>query len=188
MQFLLDNILATVIAGTVFLMIVSLTVRGYETSVDTTNHYALKRQELNFIDVLKQDLSGVQKVYTPVEDPADSTFRFRTRINPGNDTTTAIIKYRRVWTQERNDVDFYQIQRIVNDAPSGASMLTITMWEIEARNVAGNPVVDSTLGEAGQIYVRFEAAAPFKDDDIVSLSRWEATFRPPSLRPSAVLL
>ena len=55
MQFILDNILASIIAATVLMMIVALTIRGYETSLSTTNHYALKQQELNFIEILRQD-------------------------------------------------------------------------------------------------------------------------------------
>jgi hypothetical protein len=188
MQFLLDNILASIIGGTVFMMIVALTIRGYETQLDTTNHYALKQQELNFIEVLRQDLHGVQKVYSVTENPVDSTFTFRTRINPQADTTTAVVKYKRVWMGMRGTTNYYQVQRFVNNAGSGASMLTITDWEIEARNADGEPVADSTLGDTGQIYVRFEAGAPFKEDEIVKLSRWEATFRPPMLRPGEVLL
>lgn len=187
MQILLDNIVAAVIGVTVFLIIVALTMWKNESSIETTNHYALKSQELNFIETLKQDLQSVVAVYDPKENPSDSTFRFRAVLNPP-DSTTGLVTYRRKRVGERNGDQFYQIERYVNGSKAGASMVTVTEWIIESRNAHGNVVANENIDLTEQIFVRFEAAAPFREDKIVRLSRWESTFRPPMLRPVKVLL
>ncbi|HET6569472.1 MAG TPA: hypothetical protein VFG50_16000 [Rhodothermales bacterium] len=188
MQFILDNMLAAVIAATLFLMLVVLSVRGMNTTINATNSYALKKQELNFVEVLKQDLHGVKKVLTPIEDPADSTFRFRAKINTDiNDTSTVVVEYHRIFVEMRDTVALYQIQRSEDGQAGGASMLTVTDWKIEALNADGNPVTSSTLDKAEQIHIRFEAAAPWKEDDVVRRSRWEVTFHPPLLRNGVLL-
>lgn len=187
MQLLLDNVVASIIGVTVFLIIVSLTMWKNETSVDTTNHYALKSQELTFIDILKQDLQSVTAVYDVTETVTDSSFRFRTQLSPP-DTATGIVTYRRKRVGERDGVPFFQIERYVGSNRSGASMVTVTDWTIEVRNANGNKVAKPNIDLGEQIYVRFEAAAPFREDKIVRLSRWESTFRPPMLRPVKVLL
>lgn len=184
MQFILDNLLATVIAGMVFLILASATLQNQLTSVETGNLYTLKTQELGFIEVLKRDLHGVARLDDVVENPLDSSFTFYAQLDNA-DTTKIPVTYRRTQVGIRNGYPLYQIKRYENGQPAGASLVTMTSWLIEARNDEGSAIADPA--DAGQIYVRFEAAAPWKDDDAIRRTRWEATFRPPLLRDEVLL-
>ncbi len=179
MQLILDNLLASIIASTIFLILVSLSFRGQEQAADAANNYALKKQELNFIEVLRQDLHSAIRVKTATS-PPDSSFVFIRQSDQHGATDS--VTYRRKYVTSRNGRKLYQIERLSGVAYSGASMATVTDWQIEAQNKHGNAVHPDTLDKATQIFVRFEAAAPFKEDSIVTLSRWEATFHPPLLR------
>ncbi len=185
MQFLLDNLLASIVASMVFLILASATLQNQLTSVETTNLYSLKSQELDFIEVLKRDLHGVKKVSQVKENPIDKSFTFRAKLNNANDTVTVPVKYVRNQVGERDGVALYQIQRYESGVPAGASMVTLTSWKIEARNAEGGMIADPA--DAAQVYVRFEAAAPWKDDPAIRRTRWEATFRPPLLRNDVLL-
>lgn len=184
MQFVLDNLLASMIAGMVFLILASATLQNQLASVETSNLYTLKTQELGFIEVLKRDLHGVSKVSNVAENPADSSFTFYAQLDNA-DTTKVPVTYKRTKVGMRGNVPLYQIKRFESGLPAGASMVTMTSWKIEARNVEGGSIADPA--DAGQIYVRFEAAAPWKDDDAIRRTRWEATFRPPLLRNNVLL-
>ena len=184
MQFVLDNLLASVVAGMVFLILAGVSVRSQLTNVETTNHYGLKNQEINFIEMLKLDLHGVSGVKSVIEDPVDSSFKFMAYMTP-TATTETEITYRRAKVGERDGVPLYQIRRLEDGLAAGRSMVTVTDWVIEARNHEGGSITDPA--NAGQIYVRFEAAAPWQEDETIKRSRWEATFRPPLMRQNVLL-
>lgn len=188
MQLILDNMLASMVGGMVLLLAVAVGYRDMLTTVDATNSYALKQQELTFIKVLQQDLHAAKRVETPEEDPLTKEFRF-VRSKSLTDPTEITVTYRREFVEMRDSVALYRIQRIENgNVYDGSSMLTVTDWQIAAWNEDRQPINSTNLSEAAQIYVRFEAAAPFKEDKNVVRSRWEATFHPPLLRPGTVVL
>lgn len=173
------------VAAMVFLILASATLQNQLTSVETTNLYSLKSQELDFIEVLKRDLHGVKHVSQVKESPIDKSFTFRAKLDNNNDTTTVPVKYVRTQVGERDGVVLYQIKRYEDGQPAGASMVTLTSWNIEARNDEGGAILNPA--DAAQVYVRFEAAAPWKDDPAIRRTRWEATFRPPLLRNEVLL-
>lgn len=184
MQFLIDNLLATIIATTIFLILVSATLHSQMRNIEMNNLYGLKKQELNFIELLKRDLHGVSKVDNVTETSIDSSFTFYAQLDNANPIHIPV-KYKRIKVGMRGDVPLYQIKRFESGVPAGASMVTVTSWVIEARNSEGGAITDPE--DAGQVYVRFEAAAPWKDDETVKRTRWEATFRPPLLSNNVLL-
>ena len=184
MQFILDNLLATVIAGMVFLILVSATLQNQLLAVEVQNSYSLKKQEMNFVEVLKRDMQGISKVTSVTESTIDSSFTFYAQLD-NIDTTKVAVKYQRTKVGERNGAPLYQVRRYEDGISAGASMPTITSWTILARNTEGGAITDPA--NAGQVYVRFEAAAPWREDETIRRSRWEATFHPPLLRNDVLL-
>jgi hypothetical protein len=184
MQFILDHIVATMVGSAIFLMLAFIMADSQALIVDSTNHRALKKQELDFIKMVRRDLHGASEVLTVEESAATGEFTFRTQ----PDITSAAevtVTYRREYIGMRDTTALYQIVRVQDGLNDGASMVTVTDWYIRGRNDEGGDTM--LLSEVAQIYIRFEAAAPLEDVEPVGRSRWEATFHPPLLQKNKVL-
>ncbi len=179
MQLIFDNLVAIMIAGVLFMILVAVNQRSRTAAIESSNYYALKQQELNFVETLKRDLQNVTDLQSTSEDPSTLEFRFKARTNP-SDTSRHAIVYRRVYQGEQDDESLYQVERIVDGVSDGGSMSTIVTWNIVAQN--GDGVAVSDIANARQDFVQFEAINPFERGDTVDKSRWEATFRPPLLQ------
>lgn len=179
MQFILDNLVAIMIAGVLFLILVAVNHRSQTATIESSNYYSLKQQELTFVETLKRDMQNVTHLESITEDPMTLEFRFRARTAP-NDTTSRTVVYRRVFKKMHDTVSLYQVRRFVNGTQDGGSMSTLVAWEMIAQNEEGVKVTDAD--NARQVYVRFEAVNPFQEGETIDRSRWEATFRPPLLQ------
>lgn len=179
MQLIFDNLVAVMIAGVLFLVLVGVNQRSRLVAIESSSYYALKQQELNFVDMLKRDMQNVTSLQSAKEDPVTLEFQFEARTDP-SDTTRHSVLYRRVYQTERDGDSLYQVRRFVDGTSDGGSMSTIVTWEIVGQNDEGVAVTD--VANARQIFVRFEAVNPFEAGDTIDKSRWEATFRPPLLQ------
>ncbi|MEX0822341.1 MAG: hypothetical protein WD021_09370 [Rhodothermales bacterium] len=179
MQLIFDNLVAIMIAGVMFLILVGVNQRSRVASIESSGYYAMKQQELNFIETLKRDMQNVTNLLNTGEDPVTLEFKFQARTD-AIDTTRRTIVYRRVFQTERDGEDLYQVQRFVDGASDGGSMATLVDWEIVAQNDEG--VAVSNVANARQVFVHFEAVNPFEQGETIDKSRWEATFRPPLLQ------
>lgn len=179
MQLIFDHLTATLVAGVLLLMLVGVNMRTRVAAFEVQSFYMLRQQQLNFIDVLEHDLQNIAEVVSVEEDPSLFTFTFRGRTDPADPAVYDIV-YRRTWVETRNGVNFYRIERLVDGVAAGGSMSTITAWQIEARNEEGETVADAA--NARQVYIRFEAALPFREGDTVERVRWESTYRPPMIQ------
>lgn len=196
MNVILDNLVATIIAGTILLILISVSHQRQMVAAEKVGYYAMRKQQLSFIDIMKRDMRNLTEAESAVQSPTDSTFSFLAYIDTTNTTIGRITyKYRRVG--QRDTVDLHQVQRFVQPAAGGTqelvgmSMATLTGWEIEARSPTNVAVTDPA--NARRIYVRFEAATPFyvnseangiKRRPAISQVRWEASFSPPLLQQS----
>lgn len=179
MQLIFDNLVAVMIASVLFLILVGVNQRSRLAAIESSNYYALKQQELNFVDMLKRDMQNVTSLQSTKEDPATLEFRFQARTDP-SDTTRRTVVYRRVYLTKRDGDSLYQVRRFVEGMGDGGSMSTIVTWQIVGQNDEGVPVSD--VANARQVFVRFEALNPFEAGETIDKSRWEATFRPPLLQ------
>lgn len=179
MQFIFDNLSAILIAGVLFLILVAVNHRTRVAAVESSNYYALKQQQLSFIEVLKRDMQNVTELQTITEDPMTMEFRFLARTDPSDPKDHTIV-YRRVSAGEQEGYTVYQIRRYVDGSADGGSMATMLNWSIVAQNEEGNQVTN--VENARQLFLRFEALNPFAEGETIGRSRWEATFRPPLLQ------
>ena len=189
MQLLLDNLSATIIATAIFMMLAVLTHRKQKAHVKAVEHYALRKHQIGFIDMLRSDMAGITRLWDTGEDPADQTFTFTA--NLGDDADTTVVTYKRVKVGERNGASLYQIKRYLNQpnspngSPDGASMSTITDWEIVAQNEQGTIPADAA--DARQVRVQFESVLPYTGDGENARRRWGATFHPRLLNEDLTL-
>ncbi len=212
MQLIFDNLTATLIATTIFLMLITVHSRNQQAQVQAAGFYALRNQQINFIETLRRDMAGMvcienddgstEKCPEFEEDSTYQTYAFHSRLGDAASPTRVIYKRRKV--DERDGVDLYQIQRYEDASGSllstllgnldpddydGGSMSTITSWTIEAQGPEGEKIDPSEGGplDIRQIYIRFETIPPFGTGDDMAPTPWEATYRPMYLRGSKTL-
>lgn len=179
MQFIFDNLSAILIAGVLFLILVAVNHRTRVAAVESSNYYALKQQQLSFVEMLKRDMQNVTELQSITEDPMTLEFRFRARTNPA-DANEHDVLYRRESAGEQEGKTVYQIKRYVDGSSDGGSMATMVSWTIIAQNEQGVQVTD--VNNARQVFLRFEALNPFEKGETIANSQWETTFRPPLLQ------
>ncbi len=181
MQLILDNLAATIIAGTIFLMLVAVSFRSQEAEMEAYTFEALRKQQVNFIETLRRDMLSLSSLEDIVEDPVSHTFTFYAWY-PGESDSMKVV-YRRVPVEVRDGVQLYQIERYVGPALGGtldldgASMPSLTAWRIEARNGEGSPDIAGPE-EAEQVYIEFRAISPFAEEQPFQPQEWSATYRP----------
>jgi len=179
MHFLLDNLIATLVAGSVFLILIGINHRNQQAAFEAVNFYAMRQQQIAFIDMLKRDMQNVTRLETATEQ-GNEFILFVTEPSTSNEIR---VIYRR---EPVIGTDYVRIQRYEiqgsSQVAAGRSADTISHWQIVARNAASQPVVDPTA--ATQVYINFEMGAPFREGRIVKRARWDAAFRPPMLQPN----
>ena len=178
MHLILDKLGATLIVMTLFGMIFVVNSRNGQTLAETTAFYEMTTQSEAFAKILRRDLQGIADVLTIAEDPqpdGSTEFRFESRI--GLDTTRRTIIYKRKPAAVRHGVPFYRVERLVDGVVEGGSMDILTDWEILALNEDAGTITDPD--DAAQVYVRFEAASPTIETDVVQRILWESRFFPP---------
>lgn len=176
MNILLDKLSASLITGTIFLMIFTINTNNQETLTETTAFYALTRQSEEFAKILRSDLQSIEEVLTVEEvshESGGTAFRFQSRI--GSDATLYTIAYVKKAVDGRDG--YYQIERYVNGVQRGGSYDVITDWEILALNEDAGTITDPA--NAAQVFVRFEATSPFLETEVVKSIKWESRFFPP---------
>lgn len=183
MHFLIDNLIAMIIAGSIFLILMNVNHRNQEAAFESVNFYAMRQQQISFVDLLKRDMQNVTRLESTSEQNGDFAM-FVTEPNTSDE-------YRVVYRREPvAGSDFVRIQRYVEWTPgslsaAGRSPETVYVWNIVARNPSNQAVSDPTA--ATQVYVRFEMGAPFREGRTVKRARWDAAFRPPMLQPNVSL-
>lgn len=198
MQLIFDNLAATIITMTIFLMLVTVHHRNQQAQVRASGSYMLRKQQVDFVETLRRDMAGMicdednpgSTCPDLEEDPTDRTFTFYSRLGSDEDVHKMIYKRRKVG--ERDGTDLYQIQRYVDRSVSsdpddydGGSMPTITSWSIQARGPEAEEI--EKRAEARQIHIRFETAPPIDDGEDLEPHPWEATYRPLYLRKDKTL-
>lgn len=179
MHFLLDNLIATIVAASIFLILVGINHRNQQAAFESVNFYAMRQQQIAFVDLLKRDMQNVTRLETATEQ-GNEFILFVTEPSTSNEVR---VIYRRepVAGSEYVRIQRYEMQG-GSLVTSGRSSDTVSQWQIIGRNAANQPVVDPTA--ATQVYVNFEMGAPFREGRTVKRARWDAAFRPPMLQPN----
>lgn len=180
MQLILDNLTALLVTSTLLVILLVVHQRNQGVQVQETNHTALRKHQVNFVQTLQRDIAGIYRLETTEEQP-DSSFAFWTRLATSTDTVRVV--YRRWKVGERDGTDLYQILRyespsgsLTRSNHSGGSIPSLTDWNIVALNRDGNPPEGAS--DARQVRIRFEALAPFDDGGELVRRPWESTFYP----------
>lgn len=178
MQFILDNLAALLIGLGIMLSLAAISQDRQVATVESGLYYALKQQQLSFIEIVQHDINAATSVTSTSVDPATGAFQFSTRPDPSSDVVRTVA-YVRV-PVDGSGTAYYRVVRYVDGKESGASAPIVTSWRMELRNGEGEPVASAADGR--EIAVHLEVAHPTAvAAQALQKSKWEMTFHPPLL-------
>ncbi|MFQ5572335.1 MAG: hypothetical protein ACE5G0_21880 [Rhodothermales bacterium] len=186
MAFIYDHLTATILGISIFFLLVAVQLRSTETSRDQARYYSAKTQVLNVKEMIEYDFenvgTGVAK-YDPIfVSKTDSTFTFMEKVLP-TDPDPSTVMYRRVprevVTIEGEEVQLYEIQRLVEGVVTGKSPPTMKEFDVTLLN--SNREVETNLTAVRAIQVRFTVLSPLGNKNELHEARWNRTFWPPNL-------
>ena len=159
MTLIYDNLISTVIAMTVILVLASMQLRATKQQVATTAHYVMKQRTTQLSSWLQEDLGEIGKnmsddrvpVDTLIVPNDDSTARWRTdefvferdSIETGGNRVTVKVRYdvrntgtRTIEGEERDVFQFTREQKVGSDPweSAGGSAATLEYFDVDMLN------------------------------------------------------
>ncbi len=181
MAFLLDNLTASVIAGTVFLILISIQANATQKNTARTSRNIAKTQVQEFITWLEEDLAKMGRnmgdgdaAYVAPEDSSTwhtTDFRFLFLQSSGDTVRTRYdLKQVGTRTVDGEEQKLFQVKRSrkvgSNDwTSSGRSPGSLGYFEVEIRDEDADST--STPSDAEFIEVHFSVVAPFQNESTV---------------------
>ena len=192
MQFLLDNMVATVVAGVVGLLLVTLSVDRAEGTRDATRFSAHQTVQNGFVEQLELDLMNAGVLtpsgQTPVLAVGPGRLRFYGVVDKAG--TGGVIEYRRVPADSLDGSAVYAVERWSDGVRSGGAPGVVSQFDVEALSASGVPVSAATLGDARSVRVETEWVLPHLEDgdgarrrQALRRSAWGTHIRPLGLQP-----
>ena len=186
MKFIYDHLSASIISVVIFFLLVAIQTRGAETARDQTRYYSSKMHLLAVKEMIEHDFenvgAGVARHDPVFLEKTDSTFAFMAKVE-ATDEDPSKITYRRrpAGTREIDgeQVQLYQIERLVDDVLAGQGPPTMREFVVELRDGARQET--AVFADVEAIYVRFVIAPPIGGEDELHEARYLHTFRPPNL-------
>ena len=190
MQFLLDNLVATVVAGVVSLLLVAISVDRAEGTRDAVRLQAHQSVQTSFTEQLEWDLTNagvlVPSGATAVQTITGDTFSFYGLVDTVG--TSGLISYVRVPADSLDGSAVFAVERYVDGVRSGGTVGVLSRFDIDALSNGGVPVTIGTLDQTRSVRVSTEWVLPFAEDDgartrqALRRSAWSTHVRPLGLQ------
>lgn len=171
MPFIYDNLIATLISTTVFLILISIQMRATQINTARTSRNIANTQAQNLATWLEEDLSRIGQNMSPDETPYDeptkldgSQWHTEFSFDYVDASGTQNVQYDLEKTGETRVIDgeekdLFELKR----APGGASASNLEYFRIDLLNEDGNPA--STPGDVEFVRARFSVIAPFQTEE-----------------------
>lgn len=192
MQFIYDNIIATLVSGMTILLLIALQLRASETNIEAVGYYDAKVKQVMFAEVAQTDIAniGAGRAATEPMIEAWSTTAFEFWTQTDSSGTVDRVRYELVQTGTQALMDstytVYQIKRYTNGVLSGGSASLVTKFQITLYDAAGAVVTSGNLDRTRQVSVRIESLAPWQQKHTVGQSIWTYTVRPANLERKVI--
>ena len=169
MQFLFDNLIATVVVLVLTLVLLSTTLRRQSESAGIANHQAVAGRTASIAATLRRDIESL----AAVQAVTDTSFDFSVTVDPTTTPiTTGTVRYRR---RQQPDGS-YLVMRLDGSGASRAIGPPMRDWRVTLLTRADVPT--AALAEARRVRVRMVTAPAFAQPgdslDVV----WERVFSP----------
>ncbi len=186
MKFIYDHLSASVLSMAVFVILVAVHLRSGETTQDQTRYYSAKTHLLQAKEMIDHDFAnigaGVARHDSVFITKNDTTLEFMALVVPGA-TEPVKLTYIRVPTDTMEiageNVQLYEVQRLVDDVLTGKSPPTLREFEIDLWDADRQETTD--FDAVAAVHVRFVVAPPLGGDDDLHAARWNRTFWPANL-------
>lgn len=187
MQILLDNIVATMLGGTVLLILTVSQFGANDAVIDQTSYYATRSQIINMTEMIEGDFKNIGLGVTPgtpiFNEVSEDAIEFRRLLN-ATDVVPSVIRYEKVPTDtlelDGEQVPVFRVERTVNGVAAGRTPDRMREWVVELRNVEGEPVIN--VEDAETVHVRFLLVPPFNENKgYIRQAHWTRTYSPPNL-------
>lgn len=186
MQLIYDHLIATILGVATFFILISVHVRGIETSHDQVYYYTAKRQLASLTEMIQHDFENIGFGVDPDQDifvaSTDSTLSFMAKVNK-EDTAPSTFLYRRaqVGTTEIDEetAPLYEVQRYVDGVLTGKSAPYLREFVMELRDADRQEVY--TFDDVEAVYVRCIVTSPLGGKDGLHEAHWMRTIIPPNL-------
>lgn len=193
MPVLFDNLIASVVAGTVLLMLVSIQMQATNTGIANTARYAALNEAQTIATWLEEDLQAMgrnrgegetvfdivpdgermQSNYSPtgtvLRRLSDSTaLTFHYEGTAGNDTTiTYALEEAGTRTISDTTRTVFELRRLKNGIQSGGSGAVLGYFDLHFTNQDAEPVPNPSAnkGEIRAIRAQFSVLAPFQNEE-----------------------
>lgn len=189
MQFLYDNLIATVVSMTVLLVLVSIQMRATRTSVSQTARHAAVSEAKTLAEWLEEDVEAMGRnledgevvfedptssptKYTNDDSPTGSTLAELTyyyRENEGGSKTTVRYSVTEADTQSVNGEDrtLYELERTTDGSVDGGSPASLGYFDVEFIGRNAGTVTDpvNNQDEIRSVRVLFSVVVPFQGDE-----------------------
>jgi len=189
MQFLLDHIAATMIAGLLLLVILATQFAGQQTNIDATQYYDAKIRLLDLVQSVERDFtnigSGIDSVKSAIQEfdtlsvPAHISFAART------DSTIPdwqLVTYQweetgSVTLKDYSTIPTFTVQRLINGAVSGTSTGAITGFRVDLLR-ADSISITTNFEDMRLVNVIMSTASTLGTNEQVEQCQWRKQFRP----------
>ena len=192
MFFVLDNLSSMIVFGTIAIIVATTQLRVQQTNVEQTVAYVSKSQALDFAHTVEREfkLMGVgighrnQMIRGLTNDVDGNTTSFIFEWYDEKNNKELTIEYRMVPGDTVMvggvETPLLQVQRFEDGHPRGASPPTLTRWNVQLLDDAGNP---STILDAHLVRVGFANLLAIGDAARyrVPETHWAVTLRPHNL-------
>ena len=200
MQFLLDNLVATVVAGFVVFLLASVSINQAEGTRDSTRFYAHQKAQSAFVDQLEYDLVEAGTMHpdsaaagTPpivyAEPGVDSVAFYGVVDTTGNAKTPGVIAYSWALADTLDGSPVWSVQRWSDGVRSGGTAPVLGRFSLVTLTDGAVPVAAGTYDQARAFRVSTEWVLPMRDGDgaerrqALRRSTWSTVIRPIGFQP-----
>ena len=196
MTLIYDNLISTVIAMTVILVLASMQLRATEQQVATTAHYVMKQRTTQLSSWLQEDLGKIGKNMSGESVPVDTMvvangdsakwltkeFVFeRDSIESGGNRVRVKVRYdvqetgtRTIEGEERDVFQLTRKQKVGSNSwePAGGSAATLEYFDVDMLDKNAEPVKDPVTklqtdpDTVRSVRIRFSVVPPFQNDQL----------------------
>ena len=196
MTLIYDNLISTVIAMTVILVLASMQLRATKQRVATTAHYVMKQRTTQLNSWLQEDLGKIGKNMSGESVPVDAMvvangdsaewltkeFVFeRDSIETGGNRMTVKVRYyvqqtgtRTIGGEERDVFQLVRERKVGSDPweSAGGSAATLEYFDVDMLNKNAEPVEDPVTklqtdpDTVRSVRIRFSVVPPFQNDQL----------------------
>ena len=172
MQFLLDNLISTVVVLTLTLLLVSTTLGRQSESASIANHQAVAGRTASVAATLRRDIESL----AAIDAVSDTSFDFVVTLDPAaTPVTQGAVRYRRRLQSDGS----YLVVRLDETGAERAIGPPMRSWKVTLLDASNAPT--ATPADARGVRVRMVTAPAFAQAtdslDVV----WEQVFAPPLL-------